>query len=56
MFLPIEAMTKCFYVLAQYWCVHVCKYKVDTHPIFKGENLRQDHVLMTVNIFSIKRK
>ena len=26
------------------------------HSFSKGENLRHDHVLITVNIFSIKRK
>ena len=29
---------------------------VRTISYYKGENLRQDHVLITVNFFSIKRK
>ena len=30
--------------------------RADMNTKYKGENLRHDHVLITVNIFSIKRK
>ena len=39
--------------------MHTLRAKIRVKPqrySIKGENLRHDHVLITVNIFSIKRK